>query len=245
MLSIIIPAYNEEDRIGPTLLQILDLVKDSGLKIEIVVVDDGSIDNTRDRVLNISDRYNNLRLISHKNNRGKGAAIRTGVLNARGSKILYTDADFSYPVTRLAELIGKLENHDVIIGSRTHPDSRMIVPPPVYRKWLAFIFSFMVRILLGLPFLDTQCGFKGFKTEIAIKLFRLARIDGFSFDAEILTIAHLHGYSICEIPVSLVHSFGSRLSLFKDAIIMAVDIVRIRYNIWKGYYNETTSGNLE
>ena len=236
-LSIIIPAYNEEDRITPTLLQIIDLANQEDIHIELIVVDDGSIDRTGTRILELGTLFEGLTLITHDTNRGKGAAVRTGVLHARGKYIIFTDADFSYPMTRLHEALSGLEKSHMIIGSRIHPESRMVIPPPLYRRIIAYLFNAMVRVMLGLPYADTQCGFKGFRHEIAVNLFKQGRVDGFAFDAEILAMATLFGYRVTEIPVSLVHSYGSRLSLFHDAVRMARDILRIWFYMKWDYYH--------
>jgi dolichyl-phosphate beta-glucosyltransferase len=232
---VVIPAYNEGQRLPPTLEKIQRHL--AGRPHEIVVVDDGSRDDTVARAAAAG-----VTVLRNDGNRGKGYSVRRGMLQARGDRRLMTDADLSTPIEELGRLMKKMdEGYDVVIASRALPDSNVEVRQPWYRENSGRLFNFCVRVL-ALPGLqDTQCGFKLFRAEAAEKAFAAARLDGFSFDVEALFIAHRRGYRIAEVPVTWRNDEASRVDAFKGAIAF-LDLVRIRWNDWRGAYDGPATG---
>lgn len=228
-LSVIIPAYNEESRIGPTLQYMSGYLKDKFRDVEIVVVDDGSSDNTGAVVEGMSSELGGIRLISYLVNRGKGHAVRRGMLECRGELVLFSDADMSTPVEELEKLLPPLrEGFDIAIGSRGLRDSDVRLRQPWYRQSMGKTFNLMVRLLTVGGIRDTQCGFKLFRGEVARNLFRKTLIDGFAFDVEVLFLAVRNGYKIKEVPVKWFNSPGSKVRIIRDSFGMFVELLRIR-----------------
>lgn len=236
-LSVIIPAYNEESRIGPTLKWMSGFLKDKFRDIEIVVVDDGSSDNTKSVVEGMAAELGDIRLISYPVNHGKGYAVRRGMLECRGELVLFSDADMSTPVEELEKLLPPLrEGFDIAIGSRGLRDSDVRLRQPWYRQSMGKTFNLMVRLLTVGGIRDTQCGFKLFKGEVARNLFRKAFVDGFAFDVEVLFLAVKTGYTIKEVPVRWFNSPGSKVRLFRDSFRMFAELLRIRaYHSFGGH----------
>ncbi|MCM8768791.1 MAG: glycosyltransferase family 2 protein [Candidatus Omnitrophica bacterium] len=234
-VSIIIPAYNEEKRLGPTLIAVADYFLSSSKTFEIIVVDDGSTDGTAQLVEKIKPAYSAgsergiFRLVRHETNQGKGKAVRTGVLLATGRWILFTDADLSTPITEFDKMEQALRNGDeVVIGSRALPESRIMVAQPWFRRQIGRIFPLLVRCLLLPDFHDTQCGFKAFKKETAQRLFQQLQTSGFAFDVEILLRAKKAGINVREIPVIWYNSRESKVSLWRSPWQMLAEVIRIR-----------------
>lgn len=234
-VSIVIPAYNEERRLGPTLFAICDYFFSLQRKSEIIVVDDGSTDGTREVVSQTRkklERYQSLcsiKLLVHNTNYGKGAAVKTGMLAARGSILLFTDADLSTPITEFHRLEKALQDGaDVVIGSRALPDSRIIVPQPWLRRQIGRFFPFLVRKLVLPDFKDTQCGFKAFKKETGQKLFRALKTTGFAFDVEVLLLAKKYALRIQELPVTWYNKSESKVVLWKSPWLMLKEILSLR-----------------
>mgnify|MGYP001337756718 CR=1 FL=1 len=228
-ISVVIPAYNEEKRIEKTIRAICQYLKNKGYHFEIIVVDDGSTDSTSRLILMLSKQIENIRLISHRKNMGKGAAVRSGVLASRGGMVLFTDADLSTPIAELEKMENQLhDGYDIVIGSRKQKGALIPVPQPWHRRVSGVVFHFLVRIILGLPFSDTQCGFKLFKTDVARSLFLDMNNSGFTFDIEILHKALTSGYRIKEIGVVWMDSPNTTVKFFKDPIYMFFDLLKIR-----------------
>ncbi len=224
VLSVVVPALDEGDRIGAAVSQILAAMDAAGLAVEVVVVDDGSTDATCDEAAAAGARA--LRL---ERNVGKGAAVRAGVLAAVGERIAFLDADLAYPPDQLVALVAALDaGADVVVGSRHHPDSLDQAGTSPTRAVGNRVFSAFARIALGIDQDDPQCGFKAFRREAARVLFRESRVDGFAFDAEVLFLASKLGYRVVEVPVRLVATTGSTVRLGHDALGMAVDLLRVR-----------------
>ncbi|MGN6361546.1 MAG: dolichyl-phosphate beta-glucosyltransferase [Thermomicrobiales bacterium] len=237
-LSLIIPAWNESKRITSSLRAIAAYFATVGYGYEVIVIDDGSSDDTAAIVTRIAEDYPQLRLISYQSNCGKGHAVRTGVQAARGPYIMFTDADLSIPVTITAELLAALTtgDYDLAIASRWHPDSTIAVPPPMPRRLMGSVFRWCVRRLVTSDVRDTQCGCKAYRAEVARHLFGLSQIERFSFDAEVIFLAHRAGYRIQEVPFALHYHHGSSVRPARDAILMLRDLVRIRLRAAHGGY---------
>jgi dolichyl-phosphate beta-glucosyltransferase len=224
-LSIVIPSYNEELRLPATLERIAEYLPTLGLQTEVLVVDDGS----RDRTAAVAKSY--------RENRGKGYSVRHGMLEARGDMVLFTDADLSAPIEESDKLIGALRNgYDVAIGSRAMDRTLISTHESLFREFAGIVFNKIVRIILRLPFVDTQCGFKAFKREHCKIIFEQQRIEGFGFDPELLYLARHHGLRSIEIPVRWGHSPATKVSMMRDSLKMFVDIFAIRWNAIKGRY---------
>lgn len=241
-VSIIIPAYNEAERIASSLAQIASFARGYGGIIEILVVDDGSTDATARVVTEVGQRHEpgqpEVLLVQHTTNSGKGASIRTGFRAARGDIVLFTDADLSAPITEMPLLIDPIVAGacDIAIGSRAADPSRIELQQGPFRQIAGRIFNIMVRMVAGLDLLDTQCGFKAFRRAPMLPIFELQRIDGFAFDVELLYIAARRGLRIRELPVRWAHAPGSKVSMLVHTWEMAIDLVRIRLNDWTGKY---------
>lgn len=233
-LSIVIPAYNEEKRIGATLEKIQDFLSSQPYSSEIILADDGSTDRTIQvaKELNIEG----LKIVRNERNMGKGAATRKGILSASGELLLFSDADLSTPIEEVNKLIRAIqEGYDVAIGSRALPDSEIIVHQPFYRETMGRVFNLFVRMLVLKGIKDSQCGFKLFKAEVARKVFAEQQLSGFAFDVEILLLARRAGYRIKEVPVRWINSPASRVSPTRDAIKMFTDLLKLRRLYKKRY----------
>ena len=230
-LSIIIPAYNEGKKMRVTLEKILGYFWSRNASFEIIVVDDGSEDKGGEIVGDFSKKYPEVKILRHRTNLGKGAAVKTGVLEARGDYILFSDADLSTPIEEIEKLLMEVKEkeYDIAIGSRGLPDSKTVVFQPWYRRWVGRFFPRLVHLLVFKDIKDTQCGFKLFKKDVARKLFSSQRITGFSFDVETLYLAKKRGYRIKEIPVIWSDSTGSKVRILRDSFFMLKDLLRIRF----------------
>lgn len=233
-LSVIVPAYNEAARIGASLHALLDFLRAQSYTFELIVVDDGSRDATVQVVQATLRDVDAARLICYTPNRGKGCAVRQGVLASRGEIVLFTDADLSTPVSEIPGALKILQNDfDIVIGSRALAQSRIAKYQPLYRRIGAKIFNVLRDGIVGAGisrFKDTQCGFKVFRGEVARKIFRNAQIDGFMFDVETLYLALRWNYRIAEMPVQWANVPGSKLRLFRDTVRMFKDLAMIRLN---------------
>jgi dolichyl-phosphate beta-glucosyltransferase len=237
-LSLIIPAWNEGKRITSTLCAISAYFATTDYGYEVIVVDDGSSDDTAVVVTRLVADYPQLRLISYQPNCGKGHAVRTGVQAARGQYVMFTDADLSIPVTITADFLAALSTgaYDLAIASRWHPDSTNAVAPPLPRRLMGSVFRWCVRRLVTSDVRDTQCGCKAYRAEVARDLFGLTQIERFSFDAEVIFLAHRAGYRIKEVPFALHYHHGSSVRPARDAVLMLRDLARIRLRAARGGY---------
>ena len=235
-LSIVIPAYNEQGRLESTLRAYLAYCRPRRT-VEVIVVDDGSTDDTTPLVERLGAELPELRLIRLAQNQGKGYAVRSGIVNARGRRILFADADGATPIEELARLESALdEGADVAIGSRALPAAGVEVRARLHRRVIGRAFHLLVQFTGVHEIADTQCGFKLFHGAVAHALFSRMRTTGFSFDVEVLMMARLFGFRIAEIPVNWVHQPGSRVNLLTDSARMAADLVRIRLWRLQGQY---------
>jgi len=240
-LSIVIPSFNEELRLPVTLADISAYIRASKRETEVIVVDDGSTDRTADVANSFRGEIQRLRVISNKKNRGKGYSVRHGMLEAHGRIVLFTDADLSAPIDEANKLIAALADHDVAIGSRALNRSLISVHQSVFREYAGIIFNFIVRAILRLPFVDTQCGFKAFRRDRCRVIFQQQRIERFGFDPELLYLARHHGLSAAEIPVRWAHSPATKVSMWRDSIQMFLDVFIIRWNALVGRYPRSES----
>ena len=235
MLSIVIPAFDEAKRIRPTLEGILRFLGTRNEASEILVVDDGSSDETA-RIVE-SFAHPALRVLRNATNQGKGYSVRRGFLEARGDWVLFTDADLSTPIEELDTLLGAAHPEaDVVIGSRGIDRTKILVHQSRFREFGGVFFNRIVRLVLRLPILDTQCGFKLFRREKCALVFRRQRIPGFGFDAEILYLARKAGLVIREVPVIWRHDEATRVRFARDAVTMFVNLFQIRWNWITGQY---------
>ncbi len=236
-LSVVIPAFNEERRLAHTLSQVFAYLAARGLCGEVIVVDDGSTDATAEVVRRFAAQYPELRLLSNPGNRGKGYSVRAGMLAATGQWALFTDADLSAPIEEADKLLAALADCDVAIGSRALDRSLIQQHQPWWRERAGIAFNWATRLLSGLPFQDTQCGFKAFRRESTRILFEQQRIERFGFDPEILFLALRHGLRVVEIPVRWSHHPDSRVHVFRDGLRMVGDLLRIRIYAALGHYS--------
>lgn len=228
-VSVVVPAYNEQRRLPQSVRKILAWMRANPSVREIVLVDDGSSDETPAIARRFAAEDARVRAVSYWPNGGKGYAIRRGVLEASaGHAVLLTDADLSTPIEDLTVLLGALEAHEVAIGSRALALSRIGEQQAAHRRWMGKTFNRIMRSLTGLPFPDTQCGFKLFSPEAAKRVFAEATIDRFAYDVEALLIADKLGFSIGEVPVRWDNSPDSRVRIVRDSFRMLVDVLRAR-----------------
>ncbi len=235
-LSIIIPSYNEELRLPATLERIAVYLSSSGRNAEVLVVDDGSKDGTAAVAEYFRIKIPTLRLVSNGVNRGKGYSVRHGMQEARGRIALFTDADLSAPIEEAGKLFDALKTSDVAIGSRAMDRGLITVRESPFREFAGIIFNKIVRGILWLPFVDTQCGFKAFQRERCGVIFEQQTIERFGFDPELLYLARRHGLRAVEIPVRWGHSPATKVSMLRDSIQMFVDVFTIRWNSLRGRY---------
>jgi dolichyl-phosphate beta-glucosyltransferase len=240
-LSVVIPAYNETARLGKTLPAVVDYLRQSFPDGELIVVDDGSSDETADLARTVFQNAGSLRssVISYKSNLGKGRAVRLGLLAARGDVALFSDADLSTPIAEAPKLVEPIVNgqYDITFGSRAL-DRRLI---GVHQSWRreqgGRVFNLVVRIATGMPFWDTQCGFKAFRMSVCRPLIEAATVDRFGFDVELLYLAFRAGLNLKEIPVRWDHNEGSKVTLFSDSFKMVNEVNLIRQQARRGVYD--------
>ncbi|HEX8833947.1 MAG TPA: dolichyl-phosphate beta-glucosyltransferase [Abditibacteriaceae bacterium] len=245
-LSLVIPAYNEEKRLPATLARIAEYLALRDFSYELIVVDDGSRDGTRDVVREFASTRPWVRLegYNHENgaplNRGKGAAVRHGVLAANGRDVLFSDADLSTPIEEMEKMLSVIARGtcDIAFASRALPESKLAVHQPWYREWMGRTFNRFVQRIVDTDIVDTQCGFKVFRGDAAKRIFSRALIDGFGFDTEILFLANKFGYRVKEMPVTWQHRDDSRVSPLLAPFQMMGELLQVRLNDMRGLYDE-------
>jgi dolichyl-phosphate beta-glucosyltransferase len=242
-LSVIIPAYNEEKRLGRALERLRNYFEHEQVVsggVEIIVVDDGSVDGTSRVALEWVSRMPYLRLLSNGQNKGKGYSVRHGMLEARGRIAIFTDADLSSPIEESKKLLAAIQaGNDVAIGSRAMNRSLIAVHQSHLRELAGIIFNAFVRLFMGLRLLDTQCGFKAFARERSRVIFEQQRIRRFGFDPEILFLAKRHGLRTAEVPVRWAHDKATKVHVFNDSLRMFTDLIVIRWNEIAGHYPDS------
>lgn len=228
ILSVIIPVFNEEKRIGSTLPQIQGFLNSKNIEHEIIAVDDGSTDNS----VEIVKKFPDVQIIKHDKNKGKGAAVKTGIQAAQGDFILFTDADNSTPIEQFNNFGNKKNEYDILIGSRYLPKSNIKLKQPWHRNIITFFGNKTIRIILGIKHKDTQCGFKFFKKNVAKDLIQNQTIDRWGFDIELLYLAKKKNYSVKEIPVTWIDSPDSKVKPF-DFLKTFAELLKIRFTKYK------------
>ena len=236
--SIVIPAYNESARLGATLGKVLAYVHSKQWDAEVIVVNDGSRDNTADIVKSFAEKDPALRLVENPGNRGKGYSVRNGMLNARGRVVLFTDADLSSPIEEAPKLFHALDaGADIAIGSRWLRAETQTQRQPLHRQLFGRIFNLILRLTLGLHFADTQCGFKAFRRPAVEAIFLCQKIERWGFDPEILFLARKFGFKVKEVPVAWAHREGTSINPLIDGSRMVQEMLHIRWNDLTGKYD--------
>jgi glycosyltransferase involved in cell wall biosynthesis len=236
--SIIIPAYNESQRISASLDKILAYIAEQQWGAEVIVVNDGSRDNTAEIVREYAKRHPMVRLIENPGNRGKGYTVRNGMLQAHGDILLFTDADLSSPIEESKKLFAALDRGaDVTFGSRWLQAELQTERQPLYRQVFGRIFNLLLRIILGLKYKDTQCGFKAFTCKAAHQIFPRQTIDRWGFDPEILFLAEKFGFKVAEVPVEWAHDDRSKINPVTDGFRMFTEMLRVRWASMTGKYD--------
>jgi len=237
VLSVVIPAFNEERRIGRTLIEVINFLAKQRFSSEVIVVDDGSKDQTDAVVNKISSGKIPLRLIKLEENRGKGEAVKTGVMAARGINILFADADNSTPIAEVNKLLLYISEAPIVIGSRYLDSSSVEVRQPAYRIFLSRLGNFVVRAILTPGIKDTQCGFKLFTKETAQMLFPLLTLSRWGFDFELLSLAKKFGIPVKEVSVAWYNSEGTRLRPIRAYPKTFLEVLKVKFNHLTGKYN--------
>ncbi len=229
-ISIVIPAYNEAERIGSTVEKVYNYFSRKKQSFDIIIIDDGSRDDTANIVLDRAKRIGHITLLHNSINQGKGFSVRKGMIHAAHDLILLTDADLSTPIEEFEKLIPWIQRgYDIVMGSRGLEESEIVLRQPWYRQTMGKVFNLLVRTLIVNDFRDTQCGFKLFGHRAAERIFGLSKINGFAFDVEVLFIARKMGYKTKEVPIRWVDSPRSRVNPLKDPVKMLLDLLRIRF----------------
>lgn len=240
LLSIIIPAHNEENRLPRTLEQVLAFLQQQNFESEVLVIENGSTDRTYEVAQGFTARHGNLRVI-HEQGRGKGLAVRRGMLEAHGRYRLMCDADLAMPVEEITKFLpSALQESDIAIASREAQGS-VRYNEPMFRHLGGRGINLVIRLLILPGLQDTQCGFKCFRAEVADDLFRRQTLTGWSFDIEILFIARRHGYRVREVPIDWYYQPESKVNALRDALRMIADIFRIHANARRGLYDAQPS----
>lgn len=237
-LTIVIPAYNEELRIGNTLRQVRQYLDTRNYPVELIVVDDGSTDATPEILRDILTGYPAMRILRNEPNRGKGFSARRGVLEARGEFVLFTDADLSAPIEETNKLLAALESTgaDAAIGSRALERRLIGIHQPWFRETGGRLFNLMVRLLTGLKLRDTQCGLKLFRRSRTRRAFELQRVEGFGFDPEVLFLIERLGGKLVEVPVRWNDNPATKVRFLRDAARMLLDLIALRWRAATGQY---------
>jgi dolichyl-phosphate beta-glucosyltransferase len=243
--SIVIPAFNESGRIPATLDSILACIRSRQWDAEVIVVNDGSTDATAQLVCEIARSAPELRIIENPGNRGKGYSVRNGILHSLGDIVMFTDSDLSAPIEEAERLFDAIAaGADIAIGSRWLERGRQTHRQPLYRQFFGRCFNAVCRMVMRLPFADTQCGFKAFTRRAAQTVFQLQTIERWGFDPEILFIALKRGFTVKEVSVSWAHDERSRISYLKDGLQMLKELAIVRWNALTGHYSKRIDATL-
>ncbi|MBU1083091.1 glycosyltransferase family 2 protein [Patescibacteria group bacterium] len=238
-LSVVIPTYNEERRIGKTLVSVKQFLNSQNYPYEVIVVDDGSSDTTRSIIQIISEGWPHIRLITNTINRGKGAVVKQGVLNAQGQYILFTDADNATPIEQVSKLLQYVEEFPVVIGSRHCPGGKVHIPQARHRIILSRASNLLIRLLAVPGVWDTQCGFKLFERNAGQNIFANVQLEKWGFDFEALTIAAHLGYKFKEVGIEWYNSPESKVRAGREALRTLRDLLRVKSNLMRGVYSST------
>jgi glycosyltransferase involved in cell wall biosynthesis len=237
--SFIIPAYNESERLATSLPKMLDYIHQQQFPAEVIVVNDGSRDDTADIVRRFAASDHEVRLVENPGNRGKGYSVRSGMLHAKGDVMLFTDADLSSPISEADKLFVALkQGGDIAIGSRWLRAEMQTERQPWHRQLYGRLFNLGLRIVLGLKYRDTQCGFKAFTRAAAHTIFTRQQIERWGFDPELLFLARKFKLRIVEVPVQWAHDHRSKINPIRDGSKMGVEVLKVRWNDLKGLYDQ-------
>lgn len=243
--SIVIPAYNEGERIAESLDKVLRYAADRRWDAEILVVDDGSRDETAELVRRRMQQNPHLQLLANPGNRGKGYSVRNGMLHAQGEVLLFSDADLSSPIEESEKLFAALAGGaDVAMGSRWVRAELQTEKQPLYRQLFGRLFNLALRVTLGLKFKDTQCGFKAFTRQAADRIFPLQCIERWGFDPELIFLAQRFGFRVEEVPVAWAHREGTRINPLRDGMRMLGEMLQIRWNAVTGKYSRPAPASV-
>jgi len=241
LYSIILPAFNESSRIGPSLVKALAFVREQHWNAEIIVVNDGSRDDTADIVRHLMLHAPEIRLLENPGNRGKGYGVRNGMLNARGDILLFSDADFSSPIDEAPKLIAAIDQGaDIAFGSRWLLAETQTRRQSLLRQFVGRAYNLLLRFVLGLPYRDTQCGFKAFTRRAAEIIFTRQQIEGWGFDPELLFIARKFGLKMTEVAVEWANDDRSKINPIVDGVKMFYELLTIRFSNLSGQYARPT-----
>jgi dolichyl-phosphate beta-glucosyltransferase len=237
--SIVIPAYNESERIVTTLDKVLAYIDQQRWDCEVLVVNDGSRDNTAEIITGYAQRHSAVRLIQNPGNRGKGYSVRNGMLHARGRIMLFSDADLSSPIYEAPKLFNTIEaGADVAIGSRWVNADLQTERQSIFRQLIGRTFNLLLRVILGLKFKDTQCGFKAFSRRATDQIFPRQQVERWGFDPELLFLARKFGLKTVEVPVEWAHDERSKINPVVDGMKMFLEVLKVRWNDVTGKYRE-------
>jgi glycosyltransferase involved in cell wall biosynthesis len=235
--TIVIPAYNESERLSTSIPKVMEYIRERGLSAEVIVVNDGSRDSTAEVVRNFAASDGSIVLLENPGNRGKGYSVRNGMLHARGAVALFTDADLSSPITEADKLFDAIrQGADVAIGSRWVQRELQTERQPLLRQLFGRFFNLGLRLVLGLKYKDTQCGFKAFNRRAIETVFTRQQIERWGFDPELLFLADRFGLETAEVPVEWAHDHRSKISPLRDGLKMGIEMLRIRWNWLLGRY---------
>lgn len=241
--SIVIPAYNESDRLQNSLQKIVALLAEQNWSAEVLVINDGSRDNTSQIIRQFASQYPFIRLIENPGNRGKGYSVRNGMLQANGDIVLFTDADLSAPISEAPKLFAEIANGaDVAFGSRWLVAKMQTERQPILRQVAGRMYNILMRLTLGLKYKDTQCGFKAFNRKGVETIFPRQRIERWGFDVELLFLARKFKLKITEVPVAWAHDDRSKINPLLDGMKMFAEMLSIRWNWLMGRYSEPQAG---
>ena len=244
-LSIVIPAFNEERRLPPTFEKIAAWLRTKQIIVEVIVVDDGSTDGTARVAQEAARILPSIRVLRNGQNYGKGYSVRHGMREARGRVALFTDADLSAPIEEADKLLAALDSSDVAFGSRALNRRLISVHESRFRELAGILFNKMVKAVLWIPFVDTQCGFKAFRMDRARIVFEQQRIERFGFDPELLYLARRHGLRAVEIPVRWAHDPHTKVNMLRDSVLMFAELLAIRWNALCGRYPRREEKNAQ
>jgi len=244
--SIVIPAYNESRRIERTLKKVLAYVAEQGWNAEVIVVNDGSRDNTAEIVRHCAEKNAALRLIENPGNRGKGYSVRNGMLHALGAVMLFSDADLSAPIEESAKLFAQIQaGADVAIGSRWIKPELQTQKQSLHRQVFGRVFNLALRLLLGFRFKDTQCGFKAFSRRAVDIIFPLQKIERWAFDPEVIFLAEKNGLKVVEVGVQWAHEKGGSIHPVRDGVHMLWEVVKVRWYWTAGKYEPAVQNSTD
>jgi len=240
--SFVIPAYNESERLAVSLPKVLDYIHQQRLSAEIIVVNDGSVDDTADVVRRFAAMNSEIGLLENPGNRGKGYSVRNGMLHAHGDVMLFTDADLSSPIYEAAKLFEAIgQGADIAIGSRWLQAELQTERQPWHRQLYGRVFNLGLRIVLGLKYQDTQCGFKAFTRAAVQTIFSRQHVERWGFDPELLFLADKFKLRTVEVPVEWAHDHRSKINPLRDGLKMGVEILLVRWNDLRGIYRQPSA----